>query len=145
VLDQRQLRVDDEVEVANSGRQASDREWWEQKHGSSFLGTVDRVFELLNGGESGAYQPNFNRRYVGVLAGHRGTMFIMVQSRRNRIKLGIQVSDATAWVTRFEDAGVDSDIGKRGRLVIQLNEEELEEHVVLVGEVVSQAEREYRE
>ena len=138
VLDQRQLRRDDEVEAKSA---PADRAYWEKKASPKIVKLCEAVIELLNGAD-GPWKPNYNRQYIGITNGTKSTTFVFVRPRKQFAHLRAEVSDKEAWVQRMDEVGLDCSSDSRF-VRVTLKPEDLKQHGKLVGELLAQARKDY--
>ena len=138
VLDQRQLRRDDEVETKSA---PADRAYWERKASPAVVTLCDSLVEFI-GGETMTWKPNYNRHYIGVTNGTKSSTFVYLRPRKKFTHLCALVDEKAPWIGRCEEAGLDSrDNGREFQVTLKPND--LKKHQDLLKELLAQARTEY--
>ena len=138
VLDQRQLRRDDEVEAKSA---PADRKYWEQKSSPKIVKLCDGLIGILNG-DDGPWKPNYNRHYIGITNGTKSTTFVFIRPRKQFAHLRAEVSDKQGWTERLDEAGLDCNSDNRF-VRVTLKPEDVKKHGELLGELLAHARKEY--
>ena len=68
---------------------------------------------------------------------------MLLQPRRHRLRFLVRLSDAERFVKRCDEAGLNADIGKGGRLRMYLSKEDLDRHRPVIDEIATQAVRDF--
>jgi hypothetical protein len=136
VLDQTDLRVDDEEEAA--AKAPADRAYWEARSKSDVLKVLDRVHDMLKGHADGGQSLNYNRRFIGLTDGQRSRNFLLFLPRKAHLRVGAVVDAKDDWVARLEEAGLAA-TAKSKRVWVNLTDALLSEHGDLIGELVRTA------
>jgi hypothetical protein len=141
VLDQRELREDDTVE---SGTGAADRNTWEERVGSEVLRLCDRIVEIANEVAEPRVELKYQKRHLGLCP--HGSFFNVGAFFPKKAFLAIRmaVADSDVWLKRFEEAGVQVNSRKPGRVTIRIRPVELSEHEALLRELIHQSVREFQ-
>lgn len=137
VLDQTELRVDDEEEAAE--RSPKDRAYWEQNASNDTLRLVDDMLALINERAARAYQLSYNQRAIGLNDGNRSRPFVYFFPRKHHVRFRVRVSDPDGWIPRFEESGLEPTVNRRGRLVLSLTRTSFDHNRELVRELLHQA------
>ncbi len=135
VLDQTELRVDDEEEAA--AKSPADRDYWERRSTPEVIGVMDAVFDLIRT-HALEQQLNYNRQFVGLTDGRRSRNFLLFKPRKAHLRLEAKVEARDEWVTRLEDAGLSA-AARRRSIWVNLNSKLLAEHRAIIDELVGQA------
>lgn len=135
VLDQTELRVDDEEEAA--AKTPVDRAYWEGRSKPEVLKVVDRVHDMLKVHADGQ-SLNYNRRFIGLTDGQRSRNFLLFLPRKGHLRLGVVVDARDEWVARLEETGLAA-TAKSKRVWVNLTDALLSEHGDLIGELVRAA------
>lgn len=143
VLDQTELRVDDEEEEA--ARQPADRAYWESKGSPETVSIADELLGVLNAASERGYELNYNRHFIGLTDGGRSRNVVTFRPRKKHLRLVVRVRDRERWVDRLGEAEVESKLGRGDRLVLGLTPATLDASRELVEDILSTAVREYEE
>lgn len=139
VLDQRLLRRDDEAEAKSA---PADRKYWENRASVKVVKLIDELFTLLNEGSDRTWTPNFNRYYVGVMDGHKGSTFVFLRPRKQFVHLRVQLPEMESWVDRIEEAGLDGQL-RDDRLQVTLKPGDEKKHRELLASLLGEARKGY--
>ncbi|MFH1467835.1 MAG: hypothetical protein ABIO70_25850 [Pseudomonadota bacterium] len=139
VLDQRLLRRDDEAEAKSA---PADRKYWENRASAKVVKLIDDLFSLLNEGQERAFSPNYNRYYIGVMDGHKGSTFVFLRPRKQFVHMRVQFPDVESWLERIEEAGLDGTL-QDGRLQVTLKPGDEKKHRDLLVNMLREARKEY--
>jgi hypothetical protein len=139
VLDQRLLRRDDEAEAKSA---PVDRKYWENRASVKVVKLIDELFMLLNEGSERTWAPNFNRHYVGVMDGNKGSTFVFLRPRKQFVHLRVQFPEMESWVERLEEAGFDGQI-RDDRLQVTLKPGDEKKHRELLVSLLGEARKGY--
>ena len=123
VLDQTDLRTDDEGETGGGGGGGpTSREYWKEKAGADLLSVSDSMLEWLNAETKDNWEFNYLKGYFGLRANGVVNNFIHFSPKPTKRSTNIvfRNEDATSWAERFEDEGIPSQ-AKRKRLRISIN------------------------
>lgn len=143
VLDQRLLRRDDEAEAKSA---PADRKYWENRASAKVVKLIDELFALLNEGSERTWAPNFNRHYVGVTDGDKGSSlgstFVFLRPRKQFLHLRVQLSEMESWLERVEEAGLDGQL-RDDRLQVTLKPGDEKKHRDLLASLLADARKGY--
>ncbi|MEL7496712.1 MAG: hypothetical protein AAFN77_03835 [Planctomycetota bacterium] len=144
VLDQTELRTDDEDDGGRDGGGSTSREYWENKSGAELLKVCDSVLELLNSVAKTTWEFNYLRGYFGLRANGIVKNFIHFSPKATKrfTHVILRNDDASSWAERFEEEGIPSQ-AKRKRLRISINQDDLDEKLELIKEVVIDTVRQF--
>ncbi len=135
VLDQAELRTDDEEEAGE--RAPADRAYWAGKAGPDVMALMDSILDMINETAEPRQSLNYNRYFVGLSDGQRSRNFIYFRPRRKHARLVVpSVTDEKLWLGRFEEAGLDASIGRKGALRVNLTGASFKAHQQLIREFV---------
>lgn len=143
VLDQTDLRVDDEEEQAS--KQPADRAYWESKASPETVSMADDILKVINEASSRAYELNYNRQFIGLTDGGRSRNVIVHRPRKKHMRLTVRVRDGDRWLDRLEEAGVEAKIRKGNHLILTFPRSSLEANRELIDEIIKTAVREYED
>lgn len=135
VLDQTELRVDDEEEAA--GKAPVDREHWERRSSLETLDLMDQLFGVVQAA-SPQQQLNYNRQFIGLTDGRRSRNFVLFKPARRHLRLEAKVEADEDWANRLEDAGLSAN-SKRGRVFVNVTSKLFAEHREIIEELIRQA------
>lgn len=136
VLDQTELRTDDEEEEAV--KEPADRAYWVQKSSDDIVRIADSVLKMICSKSSVAYNLNYNRRFIGLSDGVHSRRFVHFVPRKKHLVLLARVPDPKAWTTRLQEAGVDAGIRQRS-VRVSVSAVEPEEARALIEELMADA------
>ncbi len=141
VLDQTELRVDDEEEV---GKEPATREYWENRKGKEIIKMIDGMKDIINEKCKTTQQLNYNRGFIGLTDGVKSRNFVFFVPLKKHVRIGAEVTDKEQWSAKLEEAGIDS-VSKKRRIWIKLTQSEFNENRELVKELLQQAVVEFEE
>ncbi len=139
VLDQRLLRRDDEAEAKSA---PADRKYWESRASAKVVKLIDELFVLLNEGSERTWTPNFNRYYVGVMDGNKGSTFVFLRPRKQFLHLRVQFPEMESWLERVEEAGLDGQL-RDDRLQVTLKPGDEKKHREFLASLLAEARKGY--
>jgi hypothetical protein len=141
VLDQRALREDD---AGETGGGEANRSMWEERVGSDVMKICDRIAEIANEVAEPKLELKYQKRHLGLCP--HGSFFnvaaLIPKMAFVAVRMGIPDSDA--WLKRFQDAGSEVNSRNPGSITIRIRRDELQEHAVMVRELLHQAVREFQ-
>ena len=105
VLDQRQLRRDDEAETKQLV--SVDRSYWIEKSSLPVLTLADEVLEIINEKAEPQQQLNYNKYYIGLTDGIRSRNFIYFRPRKKFLRIVIPNGWNQERSDRLDEAGLD--------------------------------------
>lgn len=144
VLDQTQLRTDDEYEFGERGEEAmgdADRSWWEQRTKPELLAICDQLAQMLSS-HGTPHRLRYRKRLVDILSEDDGVRWVWCQPRKTLIHIGAYINRPEEWVERFEESGVPATL-KRGNRAVRttVTAQEYSENKALFHEFVTTAVR----
>jgi hypothetical protein len=142
VLDQTDLRVDDEEEAGD--RAPADRAYWEQRAQPDVLRIADQVIAMIRGSAKAQFVLNHTRRFIGLSDGTRSRNFVVFHPRQKHLALLVRVADPGAWATRLEEAGLDAS-ARRRKVRVSITRADLETYRDTVQALIAEAVRQHEE
>ena len=140
VLDQTELRVDDEAEGAKT---PADRAFWESKRPREIMALVDAVGGMINEFCEKKHTLNYTRSHIGLSDGLRTRNFVVFHPRKGHLRLGVELSNKDAFDDSLADAGVDFKKGGK-RISLSLSPAEFESVNDVVRRIIGQAVKDYQ-
>lgn len=140
VLDQTSLRRDDVAEA--TGGDEVDRAYWQNRVGEQILGLCDRALGIINEKAEPAQQLNYKKMYIGLTDGVNRRNFVLLLPKKSFLHLRPKVTDADAWLKRFDEAGVQADL-VRDRVQITIEIKKFAEREAMIREILHQAVEEH--
>lgn len=147
VLDQRQLRVDDQ-EAGGEDEQDVDRSTWETKVGAGLLKICDRISEIANEVAEPKLVLKYKRYHLALSlpGGFFNVIAFFPKAKANFVRIRIPIADAEGWHTRLNEAGIDAELGSHGTsLRIRLHNGEIDRHEALFRELIHESVKEQAE
>lgn len=141
VLDQTELRTDDEYELGDrdEGGTRVDRGWWEQRVPSSILDLGEEIVAMASQAAGRSCRMQYLKRIINIVtdAGERRGW---LRPKQTLLHVGAYVSDAEAWVKRFDDVGLSASL-KRGNktALVKVTPETFQDHKGLLSEFIGDA------
>jgi len=137
VLDQRALRQDDTVDT---GGEDVDRAAWEARVGAPTLAICDQMLAIADQFADGSLELKLKKRHVAVATAGSFFNVLVFYPRKNWVRVGVALPDATTWKERFEDAGLPANTVKGGsRVRFTVRAGDLHEHEALITDCIQQA------
>ena len=144
VLDQRSLRVDDTATGVEEENE--DRPTWENRVGQTIMRICDRLSDIANE----IADPKLELKYKKgrVVLSPPGSFFnvLMFFPKKNFVPVWFRISDTEGCVKRLSDAGLEAELKSRGaHVLVRLRKGDLDQHEVLLREVIHQVVKEKAE
>lgn len=141
VLDQRELRTDDETEV---GGEQADRGTWETKVGGEMVKQYDKILSWLNEIATTPLSFNYKKRHIGLYSNGSVRNFIAIIPRKSWFRLNAYVKDALQWKKRLDDAALPTDVSKSGdKVKVSVKPKDLEGQATILRELLHCAVKEF--
>jgi len=140
VLDQRMLREDNTIEIGGSD---VDRSWWESRKGADKLQLCDRLLKIANEKASTPLELRYKKSHVKMSLPGSFSEVCRFLPKQKFVRIHFKVVEAANWVERLEEAGMDVNMLRSGRLAMRLPTSDLPVHEELVRELIHQAVAEY--
>jgi predicted RNase H-like HicB family nuclease len=107
---------------------------------------VENCLALINEKSGAKFSPNFNKYYIGLLDGARGSTFISFMERRNGTSAYVSVRDVDTWVKRLHDAGMRAKATSPTLLRVSIDAPDLDsgDRRAIISELFSVSVRNYR-
>ncbi len=131
VLDQRQLRRDDEADTKLASVDAS---YWTDKASAKAVKLLDELLDIINEQTETKQQLNYNRYYVGLTDGTRNRTFIRFRPRKAFVHVELAVSDPEPRIEKCEEAGLAAGV-RDDRLKVTVAPGDVKKHRELLGEL----------
>jgi len=140
VLDQRILRRDDTTEVSSP---VTDRATWEGKTKTTFLATVDALFDVAKTkaaelGDKKDWQPNYTKSYIGVAHGNRRSTFLEFRPMKTFMWLKAWVDDGEGLVEALKNKGFEAE-DDENEVWVKLTAGDYKKHQAAIDAVVINA------
>lgn len=143
VLDQTELRVDDEEEAVNAT--PVDRAYWEAKASAETVAMADDILKMVNAAATRQYALNYNKRFIGLSDGGRSRNIVRQLPRKKHLRVAIRVSGGEHWLEGLEECGIEGKVNRTGRLILNLTKNTLELSQNALAEIIHAAVREHEE
>ena len=138
VLDQRQLRVDDE-EGGGEDEPDVDRSTWEIKVGVSLMKICDQVAQMANEIADPKLVLKYKKGHVALCVPGSFFNVLAFNPKKSFMSVRFPVADPQGWITRLTEAGIDAELKRHGtRVLDRLRSAELEQHQELLRELIHQ-------
>ena len=140
VLDQTQLRTDDEYEGSGGGGDGvveTDRAYWEKRSSEAMLALADRLLAMVNKHATSPKTFRYRKRLISVVGQGESIGYVWFQPIKNAVHLGGYVANPEAWVSRLEDAGMSAAL-KRGNKAarVKIQPTDLDQQADLIQEFI---------
>ena len=132
VLDQRQLRRDDE---ADTKLISVDRSYWTERSTPAVLKLADEALEIINERAEPKQQLNYNKHYVGLTDGVRSRNFIYFRPRKKFLRILIPNGWTQERADALDEAGIDGSQNS-GNLRINIAASDLKKHRELLAGII---------
>lgn len=142
VLDQTELRTDDEEEEA--AKMPADRSYWVQKSSEDIVRIADSVLKMICAKSSNQYHLNYNRQFIGLSDGTHSRRFVHFAPRKKHLALVARVADPKTWRDRLQETGIDAGIQHRS-VRVSVSAAELEEARAVIEALVADAVKHHEE
>ena len=103
---------------------------------------ADELFGLLNEGSDRIWKPNYNRYYIGVMDGRKGSTFVLLRPRKQFLHLRVQFPQLDPWMEKVEEAGLDCTL-KSDQMFVTLKPGDAKKHRELLSELLAVARKNY--
>ncbi len=137
VLDQRALREDDTI--GNGDKEDVDRSWWESKKGADKVQVCDRLLTLVQGETDTTYELRFRKGRISISSKDSFFPIVACYPKLKFVRIIIKLIDVKPWMTRLEEAGLDADTPRDGRLRLRLTLADIDDHKDILSELMRQA------
>jgi hypothetical protein len=139
VLDQTELRLDDEDE-GSSEDQPADRAYWDKKAGQQLMATCDKMLSIINEVADPKQEPNHLRGYIGLRSNGivRNFVWFSPKPTPQFVFVGVRTQQGAELQPRLEAAGIDVRL-KRKQLHLRVTPAELGKNEPLIREVLHAA------
>ena len=136
VLDQRALREDDTI--VTDGNDV-DRQWWESKKGADKVQLCDRFLSFVQGNDGTSYELRYKKSRISICPS--GSFFVLASfyPKLNFVRSQFKISDVTGWMSKLEEAGLDADSPREGRVRLRLSLEDVTKHEPVLRELMLHA------
>lgn len=141
VLDQTTLRTDDAYEATSEGVGApdTDRNYWESRVGTGIMGLADKLLAIANEVAEPILESKYTKRTIGW--GVQGSFFnvggLLPRKQIARVRFPVSsFTDPEDWMTRLAAEGLDAQINKRNRIMIDLRPADLEASQEIIREFI---------
>jgi hypothetical protein len=143
VLDQSELRLDDTEEDSGGGQ--TDREYWNDKAGTSLMQVCDQTLSMVNEVAQTPQELNYLRGYIGLRGNGVVKNFVWFSPKPTKkfVHVGFLNDKAADWKTRFEAAAVPIQSSHKRRLRLTLTADDFAKHKDLIREVVAETVKEH--
>ena len=131
VLDQRQLRRDDEADTKLASVDAS---YWTDKASAKAVKLLEELLAIVNEQTETKQQLNYNRYYVGLTDGTRNRTFIRFRPRKAFVHVELAVSAPESRIEKCEEEGLASGV-RDDRLKVTVAPGDVKKHRELLGEL----------
>ena len=142
VLDQTELRTDDEYEAGETGGGVieTDRGYWDQRASPHIMALSDEVLSLVNEVSGEPHSFRYRKKLIDLVSNGDGNRSVFLAPKKTVLHIGRYVSQPEAWVKRFEDTGLPAAL-KRGNKAVRVivTPAEFAEHINLLREFLQDA------
>lgn len=150
VLDQTELRSDDEYEASSEGTAApdTDRAYWESRVGSEIMELADKMLTIANEVAQPVLEAKYRKAVVAWSV--NGSFFnvggVMPRKLTARVKFpAASFNSPEEWITRLVAEGLDAQINKRNRIVVDVRPADFEASQQIVREFIHAGVQGYQE
>ena len=135
VPDQRELRVDDTAEAVE---EEVDRGTWEAEVGAVNMQICDRVLQIANEKADPSLEVKYKKRHIGLC--EHGSFFnvLVLFPKKNYVPIRMILSSAEQSIARATEAGLDVELKKGNRVLFRLRANDLQQHELLLRELIQQ-------
>ncbi len=141
VLDQTELRADDEYEYGDEGDAVHvGPEWWQQKAPSAMLSVAHSILGMVNSVAPTPYRFEYKKNLINIVSEDGGVRRAWVKPKKTILGMGAFVAKPEEWVKRFEGAGLPTGLrygNKAAKLVV--TPDNFEAHRALIAEFIEDA------
>ena len=141
VLDQRALREDDTVEPEDGN---VDRSAWEARVGSEIMKLCDRIAGIANEVAEPKVELKYKKGRIRLCP--HGSFFNVAAlfPKKGFLPIRISVTDPDAWVKKLEDAGVEVNSPKPGRIAVRIRPADMPAQEAVLRELIHEAVKEFQ-
>ena len=141
VLDQRALREDDTVESEDGN---VDRGTWEARVGAEIMKLCDRIAGIANEVAEPKVELKYKKGRVGLCP--HGSFFNVAAlfPKKGFLPIRIGVTDPDAWLKKLEDAGVEVNSRKPGRITVRIRPADMPAQEAVLRELIHEAVTEFQ-
>jgi hypothetical protein len=120
VLDQTELRTDDEYEYGEGGGNSmkKDRQWWQQQTPENILKMADEVLEMVTKASGMPHKMDYLKKAISIVSESGGDRQVWLRPRKTVLNIGAYLVDAEGWVKRFEDAGLAAGLRRGNKATV---------------------------
>jgi hypothetical protein len=120
VLDQTELRTDDEFELGESGGPTSKgyRSWWEGRVPPTVLQLCDELRGVVEQVSGVAHHAEYLKRFINLVRDDDGDCLVWLIPRKTVVNVGAYVEDREAWIVKFEEAGLFARLRRGNKAVL---------------------------
>ena len=135
-----------EEEEALSEREATDRDYWEQKGSELSLELADECLEVLKEIDN-TLALTYNKHYIGLRQGNRPNNFVIFKAKKKFLRVEVRVGDLDTLREELKNADIEViGIDKRwGRIRCIINKGEISAHKDALKNIFSKAYKESME
>jgi len=139
VLDSTDLRRDDDTDIE---AETTDRSFWENKATPRTVQIADRLLEILNAKAEPKLALKYVKNYISLRNGSQSYKFAYFKPRKQYTLMLAEVTDATNWAARLNQAGLDAKVhGEKVQVI--LAPEDLSPNSSVLSDLLSQAYEDY--
>jgi hypothetical protein len=141
VLDQRALREDDTVESDDGNM---DRSTWDAGVGTEIMTLCDRIAVFANEVAEPNVELKYKKRHLGLCP--HGSFFNVaaLMPKKGFLLIRIGLTDSDAWVKRLEDAGIEVNSRKPGRITVRIRPADMPAQEAVLRELIHEAVKEFQ-
>jgi hypothetical protein len=135
-----------EQEEELSEREATDRNYWEEKGSELSMGLADECLELLKEIDA-TLALTYNKYYIGLRQGNRANNFVIFKAKKKFLRAEVRVADLDAVREELKNADIEVlGVDKRWRRVrFIINKGEIPGHKEALGKILLKAYKESTE
>ncbi len=140
VLDQSNLRQDIETEAEED----ADRSSWDAKTGAPIMQICDRIASIANEVANPKLELKYKKRHVALSVSGKFFNAIGLYPKKAFVKARVNPSESEVWLRRLDDADLEPQVLKNGRLQFRIRSQELREHEALLRDLIHQVVKEHQ-
>lgn len=121
VLDQTELRTDDEHEFRDGDGSVSskkDRQWWQQQTPENILKMADEVLEMVTTASEMSHKMEYLKKAINIVTESGGDRQVWLRPRKTVLNIGAYQADPEQWVKRFEDVGLAAGLRRGNKAAV---------------------------
>jgi hypothetical protein len=141
VLDQRSLRVDIEAEAEG---ESADRGTWEDKVGQQIMQLCDRLASIANEDATPKLELKYKKGRIGLSEPGKFFHAAVFYPKKTFIVLRMNPAERDSWTQRLDDAELEPQAQKNGRLQIRITPQQFRDNEPLLGELIQQVVKEHQ-